>query len=113
MIQRVARDVREVGRTQNVADLNQTNLRTSVLQDACSRMSSELNEAGPDRILPADFSSRHDSAIATAAANALEWDSGTGTVRSLAERDDAKHAAWAAPGVTKVDDRLAVTRDDR
>jgi osmotically-inducible protein OsmY len=30
----------------------------------------------------------------------------TGTVRSLSERDDAERAAWAAPGVTKVDDRL-------
>jgi len=32
----------------------------------------------------------------------------TGTVRSLAERDDAERAAWAATGVTKVDDRLVV-----
>jgi osmotically-inducible protein OsmY len=32
----------------------------------------------------------------------------TGTVRSLAERDDAERAAWAAPGVTTVDDRLLV-----
>jgi Predicted periplasmic or secreted lipoprotein len=32
----------------------------------------------------------------------------TGTVRSLAERDDTERAAWAAPGVTKVDDRLVV-----
>lgn len=32
----------------------------------------------------------------------------TGTVRSLAERDDAERAAWAAPGVTKVEDRLVV-----
>lgn len=32
----------------------------------------------------------------------------TGTVRSLAERDDAERAAWAAPGVTKVIDRLVV-----
>jgi osmotically-inducible protein OsmY len=31
-----------------------------------------------------------------------------GTVRSLAERDEAERAAWAAPGVTKVDDRLMV-----
>jgi osmotically-inducible protein OsmY len=37
----------------------------------------------------------------------------TGTVRSLAERDDAEHAAWAAPGVTKVDDRLVVAPDGR
>ena len=32
----------------------------------------------------------------------------TGAVRSLAERDDAERAAWAAPGVTKVVDRLVV-----
>ena len=32
----------------------------------------------------------------------------TGTVRSLSERDEAERAAWAAPGVTKVDDRLVV-----
>jgi osmotically-inducible protein OsmY len=32
----------------------------------------------------------------------------TGTVRSLAERDDAERAAGAAPGVTTVDDRLVV-----
>ena len=32
----------------------------------------------------------------------------TGAVRSVAERDDAERAAWAAPGVTKVIDRLVV-----
>lgn len=32
----------------------------------------------------------------------------TGTVRSLVERDEAERAAWAAPGVTAVDDRLVV-----
>ncbi|HZK77445.1 MAG TPA: BON domain-containing protein [Gemmatimonadaceae bacterium] len=31
-----------------------------------------------------------------------------GSVRSWAERRDAENAAWAAPGVTQVDDRLAV-----
>jgi len=31
-----------------------------------------------------------------------------GRVRSWAERRDAENAAWAAPGVTAVDDRLAV-----
>ena len=31
-----------------------------------------------------------------------------GTVRSWAERQDAERAAWAAPGVTKVDNRLTV-----
>jgi len=33
----------------------------------------------------------------------------TGTVRSLSERRAAEHAAWSVPGVTLVDDRLAVT----
>jgi osmotically-inducible protein OsmY len=31
-----------------------------------------------------------------------------GTVRSLAERLDAEAAAWAAPGVMSVEDRIAV-----
>lgn len=31
-----------------------------------------------------------------------------GSVRSYAERRDAERAAWAAPGVTKVDDRILV-----
>ena len=31
-----------------------------------------------------------------------------GNVRSWAERADAEHAAWAAPGVKEVDDRLVV-----
>jgi osmotically-inducible protein OsmY len=33
----------------------------------------------------------------------------TGNVRSWAERQEAERAAWAAPGVTQVDDRLLVT----
>jgi osmotically-inducible protein OsmY len=33
----------------------------------------------------------------------------TGTVRSLSEREEAERAAWSAPGVLKVDDRLAVS----
>lgn len=33
----------------------------------------------------------------------------TGTVRSLMERDEAERAAWAAPGVTDVDDRIVVS----
>jgi osmotically-inducible protein OsmY len=32
----------------------------------------------------------------------------TGNVHSWAERQEAEHAAWAAPGVAEVDDRLAV-----
>ena len=32
-----------------------------------------------------------------------------GTVHSLAERAEAEHAAWAAPGVSHVDNRLAVS----
>ena len=31
-----------------------------------------------------------------------------GTVRSFAERLDAERAAWSAPGVTSVDDRIAI-----
>ena len=31
-----------------------------------------------------------------------------GTVRSWAEKRDAEHAAWAAPGVSRVEDRLLV-----
>lgn len=33
----------------------------------------------------------------------------SGTVKSLAERDEAERAAWSAPGVTRVDDRIAVS----
>lgn len=33
----------------------------------------------------------------------------TGTVRSLHERREAERAAWAVPGVTLVDDRIAVS----
>jgi osmotically-inducible protein OsmY len=32
-----------------------------------------------------------------------------GTVRSWIEREEAERAAWAAPGITKVDDRLTVS----
>lgn len=32
----------------------------------------------------------------------------SGTVRSWAEHEDAIHAAWSAPGVTAVDDHLAI-----
>ena len=32
----------------------------------------------------------------------------SGNVHSVSERDEARRAAWAAPGVTNVDDRIAV-----
>ena len=32
-----------------------------------------------------------------------------GTVRSWAEREEAERAAWLAPGVTRVDNRIAVS----
>jgi osmotically-inducible protein OsmY len=32
-----------------------------------------------------------------------------GTVRSWAERDEAERAAWAAPGVTAVDNRIMIS----
>jgi osmotically-inducible protein OsmY len=32
-----------------------------------------------------------------------------GQVRSWAERDEAEHAAWAAPGVTKVEDLITIS----
>ena len=33
----------------------------------------------------------------------------TGNVRSWAERQEAERAAWAAPGVTQIDDRITIT----
>lgn len=32
----------------------------------------------------------------------------SGTVRTLREREQAEHAAWSAPGVTRVEDRIVV-----
>jgi osmotically-inducible protein OsmY len=32
----------------------------------------------------------------------------SGTVRSWAEREEAQHAAWAAPGVTAVENNIMV-----
>lgn len=33
----------------------------------------------------------------------------TGSVRLWAERQEAERAAWAAPGVTQIDDRITIT----
>ena len=33
----------------------------------------------------------------------------TGNVRSWAERREAERAAWAAPGVTQIEDRITIT----
>jgi osmotically-inducible protein OsmY len=35
-----------------------------------------------------------------------------GTVRSMAEKDDAEEAVWAAPGVTTVDNRLTIGEEE-
>lgn len=35
-----------------------------------------------------------------------------GTVRSIAEKDDAEEAVWAAPGVTTVDNRLTIGEEE-
>jgi osmotically-inducible protein OsmY len=35
----------------------------------------------------------------------------TGTVRSWAERRDAEHAAWAARGVSKVENRIGIEHE--
>lgn len=36
-----------------------------------------------------------------------------GTVRSFAEKEDAERAAWAAPGVTKVDNQISISLSEK
>jgi len=47
---------------------------------------------------------------------AVETDGGKvilrGKVRSIAEREDAENAAWAAPGVTRVQNDLVVEEEE-
>jgi osmotically-inducible protein OsmY len=53
-----------------------------------------------------------DEALALSVQDELFWDPKVdlnGSVRSWSEHDAALAAAWAAPGVTTVDDRLTVS----
>ena len=38
----------------------------------------------------------------------ISWPILSGNVHSWFERDEARHAAWGAPGVKEVDDRIAI-----
>jgi osmotically-inducible protein OsmY len=71
----------------------------------------------PKDVSPADVTQNIKNALrrtAEADANqiAVETSSGTvtlkGSVRSWTERQDAERAAWSAPGVTHVDDQIAI-----
>ena len=76
------------------------------------------NIAFKPRVEPKDIKQKIESAIKRLAevdANRIEVDANggevilKGTVRSWAEREEAERAAWAAPGVTKVEDRIVVS----
>jgi len=70
-----------------------------------------------------------DTEIAEAVLNALRWsatiDAGkvnvevvdshvtlTGKVRSLSEKEDAENATWLAPGISHVENRLVVQKEE-
>jgi osmotically-inducible protein OsmY len=78
---------------------------------------SNLISVKPVKVSPVDVSKKireafKRSADVDASRITVEARDGTvvlkGSVRSWAERHDAENAAWAAPGVMQVDDRLAV-----
>ena len=78
---------------------------------------SNLIVVQPSKVLPSEVTQKIKDALRRSA----EYDAGRitvetadgkvilrGSVRSFAERDDAERAAWAAPGVSAVEDRIAV-----
>ena len=78
---------------------------------------SNLVTVNPAKVLPADVTKKIKEAFKRSAdvdSSKIQVESRNGTVvltgnvRSWAERRDAEVAAWSAPGVIQVDDRLAV-----